>query len=326
MIRQTATLLAALSLAACLDGKNPLVDSGGVDDPDLPGTENPTQATPIERYEKRDDNNGNGFAESITYDPVNDTFTVDNLAFDGGNTYLRGLLVPTLNGFRVYDGDIFYADDVTGTPIWQFLHRAIMRESASGNTRLAIVRTGAYIPYGFGGFMFARDTGVDIPLSGQAYFAGDYAGLRDFNGQAGLEFVSADAEAAIDFEDFNDGDGVRLRIYNRRIFDVTGADITASVISAFNSPFQTTIPELRSKVGPGAVTAAGELSLEMFSNFIDQNGVVQDHLLGDYYGVLAGEGADMELVGVVVVEAKDPRDPSGKIVVRETGGFVMERQ
>lgn len=322
MIRQSATLLAALSLAACLDGQNPLVNPGGGVESELPGTENPTRRTPIERYEKVDDN-GNGFAQSISYDPVNDTFTVDNLAFDGGNTYQRGSTVSSLNGFRVYENDDPYFDDVTGTPIWQFLHRAIMTESASGNTRVAIVRTGAYIPYGFGGFNYAREIGVEIPSTGQAYFAGNYAGLRDFNGRSGLEYVTGNAEAAVDFEDFNRGDGVRFVIFNRQVLDINGIDITPSIVNAFNSANQTVLPNLYSKVGPGAMTAAGEVSFGMFSNYIDPNGDPQDHLLGSYYGVLAGEGADMELVGVIVVEGVDLRDDTR---VRETGGFVMERQ
>ncbi len=322
MYRQTATLLAALSLAACLDGLNPLVGPGddGLDLP--PGTGATSSRTPIERYEE-EDGSGNGYAQSITYDAGSNTFTVDNLAFDGDNTYDPDSDVPTLGAFRVYENDGTYADDVTGTPINQFMHRAIIAEGTSGGTRVAIVRTGAYVGYGFGGFMYSRDGGVTLPDSGQAYFAGDYAGIRDFNGKGGLEYVTGDAEAAIDFDDFNAGNGVRIVISNRQVWDRFGNDITAALVTAFDSPFQVTYPDLLPVVGPGAMNAAGEMTQGMFSTYVDQDGRVQQYETGTYYGLLAGEGADMELVGVIVVEGKDFRDDTP---FRETGGFVMDRQ
>ncbi|TYB82440.1 hypothetical protein [Maritimibacter fusiformis] len=317
MIRQTATLLAALSLAACLDGKNPLVDTGPApDDPNAldlpPGTERPTSRTTIERHEGKEDGTGNGYAESITYDPVNDTFTVDNLAFDGGNTYSRDTLVPNLGAFRVYENDGVYFDDVTGNPILQFMHRAIIDEGASGKTHVAIVRTGAYVGYGFGGFLYSRDGGVDIPATGQAIFAGDYSGIRDFNGKGGLEYVTGNATAQIDFEDFNDGDGVLFMIRNRKVFNAAGVDITASL-----SPDM--VADLTNKVGPQMANEAGEISLRLIAH--DGAGTVFGDA-GVFYGLLAGQGADMELVGVVVVGGTDSRDG---FEYRETGGVILER-
>jgi hypothetical protein len=320
MIRQTAPLIAALSLAACLDGRNPLTDPGGAGS-DLPGTENPTRRTPIERYEA-EDGKGNGYAQSITYDPIANTFTVDNLAFDGDNTYSPDGAVPVLNGFRIYENDATYADDVTGAPINQFPHRAMIAEGTSGGTRVAIVRTGAYVGYGFGGFMYSRDGGVTLPEEGQAYFAGDYAGIRDFNGKGGLEYVTGTATAAIDFDDFNAGNGVRIVITNRKVWNQLGVDITAALVTAFASPFQVTYPDLLPVVGPGVMNDAGELSGGMFSTYVDAAGAVQSYETGKYYGLLAGEGADMELVGVIVVEGNDFRDDTP---FRETGGFVMDR-
>ncbi len=327
MYRQTATLLAALSLAACLDGLNPLVNTGGDNDLDLPpGTEDTSWRTPIKRYEA-EDGSGNGYARSITYNPVSDTFTVDNLAFDGANTYARAHDSfgndLTLNGFRVYENDGTYPDDVTGLPIDQFMHRAIIAEGASGGTRVAIVRTGAYVGYGFGGFMYSRDGSVTLPDSGQARFTGDYTGIRDFEGKGGLEYVTGNAEAAIDFDDFNAGNAVRIFVTNRRVFDQYGADITAALVTAFDSVNQTTYPDLNPVVGPGAMNAAGEMTQGMFANYIDEDGKVQSFSTGNYYGLLAGSGANMELVGVIVVEGVDLRDDTR---FRETGGFVMERQ
>lgn len=321
MYRQTATLLAALSLAACLDGLNPLVNAGG---PGLnlpPGTVDTSWRTPIERYEA-ENGSGNGYAQSITYDALSNTFTVDNLAFDGDNTYSPDGVVPVLNGFRIYENDATYADDVTGAPINQFPHRAMIAEGTSGGTHVAIVRTGAYVGYGFGGFMYSRDGSVTLPDAGQAYFAGNYAGIRDFNGKGGLEFVTGTAEGAIDFDDFNAGNAVRIVITNRKIWNQLGVDITPTLVAAFGSPFQVTYPDLLPVVGPGAMNSAGEMTGGMLSTYVDASGKVKSYETGTYYGLLAGEGADMELVGVIVVEGNDFRDDTP---FRETGGFVMDR-
>lgn len=112
---RTVTLLLALALlAACStgEGSNPFdpepeapaedpteepdtADSGqptdpiGDDDRQLPpGTPNPTPSTSIVRYEGRDGGR-NGFIEAPRFDASSDSFYIDNLPFDGDNTYER---------------------------------------------------------------------------------------------------------------------------------------------------------------------------------------------------------------------------------------------
>ena len=56
----------------------------------LPGTENPTSASAIFRSEARSDSGGsvgNGYARGFVYNSDADTFTVDNVAFDGDSPY-----------------------------------------------------------------------------------------------------------------------------------------------------------------------------------------------------------------------------------------------
>ena len=329
-------LWVALLLSAC--GGNPfLPDNGGVGNgPD--GTEGPTgtKGSAITRTEKTvktaGKNYGNGFAEGFVLnandpiDPGDDTFSVDGLAFDGANVYQRGTTVADIGPFQVYEGANTYADDVTGTNIDQFSHRAIYGISDTGKTNFAIVRTGAYTPYGFGGFIYKRNGGVTIPTSGQAGYAGSYGALRDFAGIGGLEYVTGDMTMAVDFADFNDGAGVQGYVTNRAIFDIDNTDITQSVIDAINLEYGaalTEIPTLVFAVGPGALKATGEAAGALTSQV---NTEIFES--GKYYAILADnddpvKGKAGEVVGVIVVESADPRYKN--VTARETGGFILYR-
>lgn len=324
-------LLAVLLLSAC--GGNPfLVDT----DPDgsgptgTTGTVNVSAKTPIERRETKT-KSGNGYVASYAYDKTKDTFAVDGLAFDGGNVYKR---VPTGRTpaaidqtFNVYEASSTYADNVTGTPIDQFLHRTIYGVSKNGKTTFAIVRTGAYRDYGFGGFVYARNGKVTLPNTGQAGYTGKYAGLRDFTGAGGLEYASGDMSVAIDFNDFNDGDGVQGRVYNRKIFDMNGKDITAGVLAGINKDLDaplTAIPELLFAVGPGVVSAAGEIAGEVDAGY-SADGKPTLYQSGKYYALITDTDKINagEIVGVIVVDGDDKRGDG--VTVRETGGFIVYR-
>ena len=343
-MRQAATILAlVLALAGC-ESTNPIFGPGDIDpgpggpgDPDapeemicvtpgpcvLPGTPRATPDGAIYRKELKD-GSGNGYAVGLTYNAADDTFEVDGLGFDGGNTYKRGARVGSLgrgDEFRVYEADSVYFDDVTGTPIPQFEHRAIYARSTSGATQLAIVRTGAYIPYGFGGFVYSRNGGVTLPTSGQAGYSGGYAGLRDFNDHSGLQYTTGDMTMAIDFRDFNDGNAVQGRIFNRRIFDMDGNDITAAVLAEFiaeNSASLSRLPTIVFHTGPGVMNLNGEIVGNVSSGYVDDDGKNQVFESGNYYAILADGtgGAASEVVGIIVVTGAG---------ARETGGFILYR-
>jgi hypothetical protein len=341
------SLIALVLLAGC-DG-NPLTpttpppDTGGggggstgIHDVALPpGTANPTAKSDIIRKEAPDTSAssatyGNGFVTDYTYNAADDTFHVDGLAFDGANVYQRGNPVGSINGYAVYQSDDTYADSVTGTPINQFTHRALYGVSTTGKTAFAIVRTGAYIPYGFGGFIYQRTGGVTLPTSGQAHFAGAYAGLRDFTGTTGLQYADGDMTVDIDFNDFNAGNGVKGYVSNRHIYDIDGNDITNQVLSQLNTNLQpgvamTELPTLVFNVDPGAMDANGEISGTLGSTYTDSNGVAQPYETGQYYAVVAGDAttANSEVTGIIVVT--DTGYISGA-TTRETGGFILYRQ
>ena len=342
------TLMACLFLAAC-DG-NPFAPGGAVIDPGtgtsntsvstLPGTVEPTASGDITRTEEKGkgpnidgtapDVVGNGYAEGFIYDPAGDTFTVDNLAFDGGNTYTRSTSVPDLGPAGVYEASATFEDAQTGVLIDQFSYRALYGVSTSGRTKFAIVRTGAYVPYGFGGFVYSRTGGVVLPTSGQAHYSGDYAGLRDFNGRGGLELTTGDMEMDIDFNDFNpdesgtgNGAGIKGQVSNRRVFDLNGNDITASVLAGINDDKNpdvalTELPTVVFKVGPGVLDNNGEAEGQVASG-ITANGAIEVFESGKYYAVISGTNAD-EVAGVIVVTSE-----VGGVTVRETGGFILYR-
>lgn len=342
MDRVLVAVLALGLLAGCGDG-NPL--SGSDDDTDTgtdpgtdtgttdpidsdgrlpPGTESPTPSSRIVRYEPQDEDAGTGMIRSPAYDRENDTFFVDNLAFDGNAPYSRDNQVGSLGPFAVYENAATVLDPVTNETIGQFTHKAIYAVSQSGQTELAIVRTGAYVDYGFGGFVYQRNGGVTLPETGQAIYRGSYAGLKDYSGAGGLDYVTGDATVAIDFEDFNDGSGVSGVISNRRYYDLDGTDVTETYLTALEEQYETdlsAVPDLVFKVGPGVADSNGEMTGELQS--IAAGEVFES---GNFYAILS-DGADgdkaSEVVGVIVVESELP-GVSG-VTQRETGGFLVSR-
>lgn len=335
-------------LAACGDGQ-PLFDEGtdnggGTDDggsgdgdgdgdldtgPDLPpGTDDPSRDEGILRFEARDDVGG-GYVTDVSYDPASDTFTVDNLAFDGANVYQRGSPVGSMNGYAVYEADLFAQDSLTGSPIGQIVpYRALLGISENtvdgeARTSFAIVRTGGYVNYGFGGFIYERNGDVVLPTSGQAIFTGDYAGMRVFTNSGGLEYTRGDMAVAIDFEDFNSGAAVRGSISNREAFDINGNPIA---LGTGEDQLQLPVLTFVIQEGVSVLTENGEMTGELTSSIVNESGALEVYESGTYYGILAGDttAADGgELVGVIVIESEDPRFEG--VTAQETGGFILYR-
>lgn len=348
-----AALMATTTLAACGDGNpffEPDVDGDGIPDsedddnngngvpdadecaicgdPDLPpGTDEPEADGGIVRYEAEDDNGG-GYVREVSYDAENDEFTVDNLAFDGVNVYGRGVEVAQLGGYAVYEAEQVVLDSVTGEVIDQLDYRAIYGVSESTTvvdgrtvptTGFAIVRTGSYVDYGFGGFVYERNGSVTLPTSGQALFTGGYAGMRVFQNRGGLEYTRADVRVSVDFNDFNAGNAVRGLIFNREAFDINGDPVATG-----SDEGELPLPNMSFVIGPGVMTDSGEISAAIVSSAVNPDtGALESYEEGSYYGIIAGEGADMEIVGVIVVESEDPRYEG--VTAQETGGFIVYR-
>ncbi len=305
---------------------------GGVDLP--PGTGTPTRNARIFRYEERNDNGG-GYAEDFEYDSDTDTFYVDNLAFDGENTYSRGTAVRSLganNSYAVYEAEEVFDDFLTGNPINQIVpYRAIVGISRNDSdntvvgprTSFAIVRTGGYVDYGFGGFVYQREGSVVMPTTGQAQFTGDYAGMRVFDGRGGLEYTEGDMRMEIDFEDPNQNFGVKGIVTNRIAFEANGDPISVGTL-----PGQLPLPDIRFVLdGDGNLNANGEAAGGVVSEYFDPE-IEQDvdYEEGTYYAILAGDTTQPnggEVVGIIVMESIDPRFEN--VTAQETGGFILYR-
>ncbi|KIN64401.1 hypothetical protein Z946_3292 [Sulfitobacter noctilucicola] len=297
-----------------------------------PGTANPTSDDLIFRKEARDDEGGNGFATGVSYNSEDDTFSVDNLPFDGSDDtpYIRGRAVGSLGQYAVYEAVEQYPDSANGSTINQFTHRAIYGVSRSGQTEFAIVRSGAYVNYGFGGFVYQRNGDVDLPTTGQALYNGQGAGLRDYNGRGGLEYSTADVQIAIDFGDFNADTGqyegaVDGFVFNRRIFSQDGTEITQNVLDRINEGNNASlqsVPTIVFRIGPDALDVNGEIVGTLGSRFGNDSGQAVTYEEGNYYGIISGDGAN-EIVGVIVAETGV--DPSADNV-RDTIGFTIYRE
>lgn len=372
MVKQLLSVSALCLLVACGNSTNPFMDdetggdpggdTGGETDGDTggpitsdgrlpPGTTDPTPDTSIFRSEARvttasDANYGNGFANSIEYQAATDTFFVDGLAFDGsqpdGVEYTRAT-PGNLRSHALYEAPTFHPDGVTGTPITQFTHRAVYGVSPSGQTEFAVVRTGNYANYGFGGFIYQRNEDPDnptaddvvLPTEGQATYSGDYAGLRDFQGRGGLELVRAQAQIDIDIGAFEGSNctgtncehAIRGYIFDREILDLNGTDISAEYLAALNEDLPAgtapaiAMPQITFLIGPGAMDANGEATGGVFTTDPEGN----DLDTGNYYLLLSGDHTTTagEIAGIVVIEGDDPRFDS--VTVRETGGFIATR-
>jgi len=322
MIRLTlASSLLAL-LAACGDGQ-PLFDEAGTDTTDTASAE-----TGIFRFEEAVD--GGGLVEEVAYDSATDTFTVDGIGFDGENVYTRlpGRL-GTVGTAGVFGAAASVKDPLTGNAVDQVdLYRAlyaVSKDQTDGepNTSYAIVRTGGYAGYGFGGFVYQREGGVTLPDSGQATFKGDYSGIRVFDNRFDLEYTTGDMSVEIDFEDFNANDAVKGRLTNRIGINEAGNEITLGT-----GETDLKLPDVTIFVQEGSpsIDSNGEISATMGSYIYNADGALEAYETGTFNGLIAGDATVSpggEIVGIIVLESADPRYEG--VNVQETGGVILYR-
>jgi hypothetical protein len=249
--------------------------------------------------------------------------------------YSRGSAVSTLGGYSVYDADISVPDFLDGDAVGQLTpYRAILglsdnTENGQPRTSFAVVRTGGFIGYGFGGYVYQREGGVVIPSSGFALYTGDYAGLRIFEGQSGLEYTAGDVELSFDFAGFGNGAVVRGSISNRIAYAEDGT-LVALDVDPSNGICDgcLILPDIvwMVQAGSSVLDENGEISGGVISFYTDENGDTQTYEEGEFFAILAGDTTDAadggEVVGVVVVTSTDLRTDNS---AQEAGGFILYR-
>lgn len=282
------------------------------------------------RYEDRG-TTGGGFVQEVVFDEDTGNYIIDNIAFDGENEYTPGAAVPTLGSYEVFDAAVSTADDLTGNPISQIAnYRAIIGQSTTmvgttpePRTSFALVRTGGYFDYGFGGFLYQRNGSVTLPSTGQATFSGDYAGTRVFQNGGGLEFTTGAMTIDIDFEDFNANTTVKGNLTGRAAFEVDGTPISLGGMDELVLPTVSFVI----KEGTTNIADNGEITGELTSAIVNDEGALEVYESGQYYAVIAGDATDVadggEIVGIIVIESEDPRYEG--VTAQETGGFILYR-
>ena len=167
---------------------------------------------------------------------------------------------------------------------------------------------------------------------------GSHARLRDFSGggSAGskLQYSTGAVQMDIDFNDFNavesstgNGGAIKSSVYNRRIFNLTGPDVTNAVLAEINADTSpdtplSALPAMLFFVGPGVLDNNGAAEGKI-NNSIVSGRALQEFESGKWDAVIAGDvtKGTKEVAGVIVVTSKFTAG-----VVRQTGGFILYRK
>lgn len=308
--------LVFIGLAACGGGGS---GSGGPDDP------TPDGGTVLYEAPNAD---GGGEMTRITLNTAADlqdqTVLVEGLPLDGDGiyTYVR----PGLS-FSHHFRSKPTVDDPDGGAVRQINYTAVWGWSPYADSGFAIVRTGDVPGYGYGGYMLFNDSDLVLPTSGQAGFQGLYEGIRIFDNQRGMNHTSGQVIASIDFDAFDGAGGVNLILTSRTVRD---ADF--NVITADKIPLPMTfIPNVELTLAPGTLSPDGRISGEMISYAETGTGALVPYETGTLTALLS-EGARQEMIGMIVIEGKDPEfAPKGEgweaseVTYQETGGFIAPR-
>jgi len=327
--------LLALAIAAGCNGTNPLTNpddgSGGGGGG---GGSTPPPTTDVGSGAARINEDADLYTVSqFAYDPGTDTLTVRGLPFDGADAYQRDATITlgpnaARRQFAVYKADpTTLTDPYDGGTITQDNYIAVRGEHASGRSRVTVVRSGAYYEYGYGAWEIERDSGVTLPSSsgapatGQANYEGNYAGLRTFQGNTGIELTDGDMVIEIDFSRLGDRGAVRGAVTNRNAYDESGTLVTA-------------LPNIVWVVEPYSISANGRIDGANIMRYIPTGSAAPEVFEGTYTALMLGDDAE-EIVGTLRITS------NGRITgvtggtydvetevhqsTEEVGGFVLER-
>ena len=278
--------------------------------------------------------------QTVTLNDDN-TLTVVGLPFDGNDRYIDSGIRRGPNAARP-QFVAFIADPTTidddydggaDGPITQDNYIAMRSESATGRTRVTVVRSGAYADHGFGGYLVERDRGATLPTEGQGNYVGNYAGLRTFDGRADIQLTDGDMLVEVDFEDLSDSGALRGTVYNRSMYESDGTRIS-------------NLPNISFVVQPYNIGSNehidGELRTRYVATYVDTREDALIEAPGTYSALFVGDNAE-ELVGTLTITTPGYMELQDVVTVdgdtferylvlddvvsetRETGGYVLER-
>lgn len=321
MYRNFIALTAVGVLAACTSG-NPISSSDEVGigtcnqplQPDTdcdPGETSTEAATSPNVYGAA--LNSDLTVNDMTYDPLTDELVLNNLPFDGDNTYARNAPLSAAIGspFGAYES-------VGGTSDYY----AVFRRSGSGYSQVGTVGTDQYVSFGFGGAAAQRLDGTGaLPTANSQYlFTGEYAAVRtiiDPDTGSQLQYVAGTATIEVDVEDFDDTGAVEGIIADRTFFDNNGVQLTDLDDVDFISLATADINFDNWTIASSTATAYSRADLSSGAS-------------GSWQGLFAGPNGE-EVAGIVVVSGSGPIGIDAttgdfeEVQVRETGGFIASR-
>ena len=204
MTKHVLAVLAVSGLAACSGGNGTNPTTGGGTGGSSSNCSGSTVCT--------------GEVNRFVYDAGSDTLQINNLPFDLTGLYVRepkfdrsvtrpGGVIDTYLGFINESGDEDYV--------------ALVRRSDSGDTEAAVIGTGGYLNFGYGGTVYRANGSTNMPNSGEAVYEGGYAGVRVYD-VGGLGYSDGYVRLRVDFEDFDVTRAVDGTISNRRAYDSDG--------------------------------------------------------------------------------------------------------
>lgn len=280
MIRSFKAMAVAACLAGCGDG-NPFTDEGAPDD--APGSV------------FFDNTSARMVVNNIGYDAVNDQVIINNIPFDDPqNRYDRIATEAFSNSFDAYE-----STPAPGSNEVQYF--AVFRRTA--HAQVAAAGTGEYVDFGYAGAGAQRRSGQPtLPGSGIYSYNGEYAAVRTTLVPAGantVEYVTGDVALSVDFDDFDDTGAVGGTVFNRTLYDTTGAPL--GPLAGFISLRDTDIDYANRTIVESVATEFDGTGAQVGS--------------GNWAGVFAGPGGE-EIAGIVFVNG------SG---VQEVGGLVTNR-
>ncbi len=278
-------VVAASALAAC-SGGNPFF-------PTDPGDGGTTPPTTVPDEVK-------GHVDSITYDPVNQTLTIQGTNLDDtpyAAVYTRkpGLDVPGYEAYSAQDGSL-------GRHFTAYVKEM-------DNTRAAIVVSGGQFGHYFGGSNFSRTGAYDKPdvsqPGGTVSYAGAYVGLLNTAGDGGDLLPVAPGTPA-------------------EVRPSQAAEVTGSILIRADFVDNSVEGIVYNRVATDSATSMEDL--ELASTAIDANGqfageVEQDNggsTAGSYAGIFGGTDASV-VAGSVFAEDHQ----TGATGLEEYGVFVL---